>query len=50
MSTEKKKVGKRQVAEKIWLCYFNEYLYERGLMDEKTWNTMRIRIETESRK
>lgn len=50
MSAEKKETSKRQVAEKIWLNYFNECLYERGLIDEKTRNTMRVRIEAESRK
>jgi ribosomal protein L31E len=50
MSTDKQEANKRKAAEKIWLSYFNEYLYERGLIDEKTRNTMRVRIEAESRK
>lgn len=47
MSTDKKKESKRKVAEKIWLGYLNEYLFEQGLIDEKTRNTLRVRIETE---
>lgn len=50
MSTDKQKANKRKAAEKNWLAYFNECLYEQGLIDEKTRNTMRVRIETESRK
>lgn len=46
MSTEKKEVDKRQVAEKIWLNYLNECMFEQGFIDEKTRNTLRIRIET----
>ena len=50
MSTETKNASKQKMAEKIWLGYFNEYLFEQGLIDEKTRNKLRVRIESEQRK
>ena len=37
---------KKKVAEKVWLDYFNEYLFEHGLIDEMTRNKLRIKIIT----
>ena len=36
---------KKQVAEKIWLHYFNERLYERGVINELERNKMNFKIE-----
>ena len=43
MSTE---MEKRKAAEKAWLNYFNEYLFEHGVIDETTRNKLRIKIIT----
>ena len=47
MSAEKKK---KKVAEKVWLDYFNEYLFEHGLIDETTRNKLKIKIRTTAKK
>lgn len=36
---------KREVAEEIWLLYFNTVLYEKGLISERERNHMRLLIE-----
>ena len=36
---------KRQVAEKLWLSYFNQTLYERGIINEHERNRMTFKIE-----
>ena len=41
---------KKKVAEKVWLDYFNEYLFEHGLIDEMTRNKLRIKIITMEKK
>ena len=41
---------KKKVAEKVWLDYFNEYLFEHGLIDETTRNKLRIKIITMEKK
>lgn len=35
---------KKQVAEQIWLLYYNETLYEKGLITETERNRMRNKI------
>lgn len=41
---------KKKVAEEIWLEYFNEKLFESGLIDETTRNKLRIKIITMEKK
>ena len=41
---------KKKVAEKVWLDYFNEYLFEHGLIDKTTRNKLRIKIITMEKK
>ncbi len=36
---------KQAAAEKVWLNYFNQYLYEHGLITELERNRMKIWIE-----
>ena len=40
--TEQKK---QSVLEKLWLTYYNDTLYEKGLINEEERNKMRIRIK-----
>ena len=40
--TEQKK---QSVLEKLWLTYYNDTLYEKGLITEEERNKMRIRIK-----
>ena len=47
MGTE---MEKRKMAETIWLQYFNERLFEQGVIDEKARNTMCRKIAEEYRK
>lgn len=41
--TEQKK---ESVLEKLWLTYYNDTLYERGLITETERNRMRVMIKT----
>ena len=41
---------KKKIAEVVWLDYFNEYLFEHGLIDEMTRNKLRIKIITMEKK
>lgn len=41
---------KKKVAEKIWLEYFNEKLFESGLIDETMRNKLKIKISTTAKK
>ena len=36
---------KQSVLEKLWLTYYNDTLYEKGLITEEERNKMRIRIK-----
>ena len=36
---------KREVAEQIWLDYFNRVLYDKGMITEDEWNRMTNRID-----
>ncbi len=36
---------KRILAEKLWLTYFNSYLYENGMLTESQRNRMFLKIE-----
>ena len=38
-------VKKQRVAEKIWLHYFNQELYKRGIINELERNKMTFKIE-----
>lgn len=40
--TEQKK---RSVLERLWLTYYNDTLYEKGVITEEERNRMRIRIK-----
>ena len=37
---------KKKTAEEIWLDYFNEYLFEHGIIDEVMRNKLKIKIST----
>lgn len=41
---------KKKVAEEVWLNYFNECLFEKGLIDEAMRNKLRIKIITMEKK
>lgn len=41
---------KEQIAREIWLDYFNNYLFERGVITEKERNKMTALIAQEVRK
>ena len=41
--TEQKK---QSVLEKLWLTYYNDTLYEKGVITEDERNRMRVRIKT----
>ena len=43
MSTKSEKVTK---CEKLWLLYFNQYLYDKGVITEKERNLMKLSIES----
>ncbi|MBR2311035.1 MAG: hypothetical protein IKA47_10975 [Oscillospiraceae bacterium] len=36
---------KRSLAEKLWLAYFNAYLYEQGMITESQRNRMLSKID-----
>lgn len=40
MSNESNKAREKRMAEEIWLMYFNNYLYEHGVISEKDRNRM----------
>ena len=35
----------REITETIWLLFFNQILFEKGLINESERNRMRLRIE-----
>ncbi len=39
---------KESVLEKLWLTYYNDTLYEKGLITEQQRNKMRVMIKTRS--
>nr|WP_302656994.1 hypothetical protein [uncultured Agathobaculum sp.] len=41
---------KKKTAEVVWLDYFNEYLFEHGIIDEVTRNKLKIKIITTTKK
>ena len=43
--TERRRVG---VLEKLWLTYYNDTLYEKGVITEDERNRMRVRIKNRS--
>lgn len=44
--TEQKK---RSVMEQLWLTYYNDTLYEKGVITEDERNKMRIKIKSRAR-
>ena len=40
---------KTTLAEKLWLAYFNSYLYEKGMITENERNRMIMKIESRNR-
>lgn len=43
-------MDKKKAAEVVWLGYFNEYLFERGIIDEAMRNKLKIKISTTAKK
>lgn len=41
-----KDLTKKALAEKLWLLYFNQYLFEKGVISEQDRNRMKIQIES----
>lgn len=39
---------KEQAARQIWLLYFNRTLLERGVITEKQYNQMKVKIQSPS--
>lgn len=39
------KIDKKRLAEQIWLAYFNQILFEKGIITEKERNKMALKIE-----
>lgn len=39
---------KEQAARQIWLLYFNRTLLERGVITEKQYNQMKVKIQSQS--
>ncbi len=37
---------KKKMAEEVWMDYFNECLFEKGLIDETMRNKLKIKIST----
>jgi len=44
MTKEQRITGKQQLAERLWLIYFNETLFEKGLISRQEHSRMRLRI------
>lgn len=40
---------KKKLAEEIWLRYFNERLFEQGVIDEKTRNKIALKLNENKR-
>lgn len=40
--------AKEQAARQIWLLYFNRTLLERGVITEKQYNQMKVKIQSQS--
>ena len=47
MGTE---MEKKKMAEEVWLNYFNECLFEKGIIDEAMRNKLKIKISTTAKK
>ena len=41
---KQRKETKQQTIERIWLVYFNDTLFEKGLISEREWHKMKLRI------
>lgn len=40
-----RKMGEQQVLEQLWLGYYNDTLYEKGMITEDARNRMRVKIK-----
>lgn len=40
---------KEQLARQIWLLYFNRTLLERGIITEKEYNQMKVKIQSQTK-
>ncbi len=39
--------GKKQsILEQLWLTYYNDTLYDQGVISEEEWSRMRVKINT----
>ena len=43
-------MGKKKIAEEIWMRYFNERLFEQGIIDEKMRNKISVKLNENMRK
>lgn len=41
--------AKEQTVRQIWLLYFNRTLLERGIITEKKYNQMRLKIQSQTK-
>lgn len=41
---------RKKTAEVVWLDYLNEYLFEKGIIDEAIRNKLKIKISTTAKK
>lgn len=47
--TEQKARSVRSIMEQLWLTYYNDTLYEKGVITEDERNKMRIKIKSRAR-
>ena len=47
--TEQKARSERSMMEQLWLTYYNDTLYEKGVITEDERNKMRIKIKSRAR-
>lgn len=45
---KQRKPSKQSVSEQLWLTYYNDALFAKGLITEDQRNKMRVRIKTRS--
>ena len=44
MGKQQKQESKKQLAERLWLIYFNDALLAKGLISDKEHNRMKLKI------
>lgn len=49
MFAEKPKIDKQLLAEKLWLLYFNDVLYQDGIITQSAYHKMIHRINSRSK-